>query len=138
MVVSGDLSQQIGSPVETGKLLFEVAPLQGFRVMMQVDDRDISFVQLGQAGELLLSGVPDRPLPVSIKRITPVATQHEGRNVFAVEASIDGKGGGNAAVPLRPGMEGVSKVTVGQRSLLWIWTRGFVDWLRLALWSWLP
>ena len=67
-----------------------------------------------------------------------MATQHDGRNVFAVEASIDGKGGGNAAVPLRPGMEGVSKVTVGQRSLLWIWTRGFVDWLRLALWSWLP
>ena len=140
VVVSGDLSQQIGSPVETGKLLFEVAPLQGFRVMMQVDDRDISFLQLGQAGELLLSGLPDRPLPVSIKRITPVATQHDGRNVFAVEASIDGAGAGagKVAVPLRPGMEGVSKVTVGQRSLLWIWTRGFVDWLRLALWSWLP
>ena len=140
VVVSGDLSQQIGSPVETGKLLFEVAPLKGFRVMMQVDDRDISFLQLRQAGELLLSGLPDRPLPISIQRITPVATQHDGRNVFAVEASIDSAkaGAGQLAVPLRPGMEGVSKVTVGERSLLWIWTRGFVDWLRLALWSWLP
>lgn len=138
VVVSGDLSQQIGSPVETGKLLFEVAPLQGFRVMMQVDDRDISLLQLGQAGELLLSGLPERPLPISIKRITPVATQHDGRNVFAVEASIDAAKAGTASVPLRPGMEGVAKVTVGQRSLLWIWTRGFVDWLRLALWSWLP
>lgn len=134
VVVSGDLSQQVGSPVETGKLLFEVAPLQGFRVMMQVDDRDIAYLQLGQRGELLLSGLPGRQLPVSVKRITPVATQHDGRNVFAVEASIDG----GSAAPLRPGMEGVSKVTVGERSLLWIWTRGFVDWLRLALWSWLP
>lgn len=134
LVVSGDLSQQIGSPVETGKLLFEVAPLQGFRVMLQVDDRDITFLQPGQKGELLLSGLPDRPLPISVKRITPVATQHDGRNLFAVEASVDA----GVAAPLRPGMEGIGKVTVGQRSLLWIWTHGFVDWLRLALWSWMP
>lgn len=134
VVVSGDLSQQIGSPVETGKLLFEVAPLQGYRVMLQVDDRDIATIQLGQRGELLLSGLPQRPMPVIVKRITPVATQHDGRNVFAVEAAIQG----GIEAGLRPGMEGVAKVVVGQRSLLWIWTHGFVDWLRLSLWSWLP
>jgi GAF domain-containing protein/biotin carboxyl carrier protein len=134
VVVSGDLSQQIGSPVETGRVLFEVAPLQGFRVMMQVDDRDIADLAPGQHGELVLSGLPDRKLPISVKRITPVATQHDGRNVFAVEASIEG----GRTASLRPGMEGVAKVAVGHSSLLWIWTHGFVDWLRIALWSWLP
>lgn len=134
IVVSGDLSQQIGSPVETGKLLFEVAPLQGFRVMMEVDDRDIARVAAGQAGELVLSGLPDRRIGVTVRRITPVATQKDGRNFFAVEASV----GEGAPAGLRPGMEGVSRVGVGDASLLWIWTRGFVDWVRLALWSWLP
>jgi RND family efflux transporter MFP subunit len=134
VVVSGDLSQQVGSPLQTGQTLFEVAPLQGFRVMMQVDDRDIAGLALGQHGELVLSGLPDRKLPLSVKRITPVSTQQDGHNVFAVEAAIDGP----AVAALRPGMQGIAKVVVGQRSLLWIWTHGLVDWLRLTLWAWTP
>lgn len=134
VVVSGDLSQQIGSPVETGRLLFEVAPLQGYRVMLEVDDRDIARLVTGQGGELVLSGMPDRRLDITVKRITPVATQRDGRNLFAVEATIEG----GAPPGLRPGMEGIGKVVVGERSLLWIWTHGFFDWLRLALWNWMP
>ena len=134
LVVSGDLSQLIGTPVEQGKLLFEVAPLEGFRVVLQVDDRDIARLALGQRGMLVLASLPDQNLPFTVRSITPVATQHDGRNVFRVEAQIDG---GNAA-HLRPGMEGIGKVTVGERSLLWIWTHGFVDWLRLAVWNWMP
>ena len=102
--------------------------------MLQVDDRDIAGLELGQRGELVLSGLPDRKLPISVKRITPVATQQDGRNVFAVEAAIDA----TAGAALRPGMQGIGKVAVGQRSLLWIWTHGFVDWLRLTLWNWSP
>lgn len=134
VVVSGDLSQQIGSPLQTGQTLFEVAPLQGFRVMMQVADRDIAGLAVGQRGELVLSGLPDRQLPIAVKRITPVSTQQDGQNVFAVEASIDS----TAVAALRPGMQGIAKVVVGERSLLWIWTHGGVDWLRLTLWSWSP
>jgi len=134
VVVSGDLSQQIGSPLQLGQPLFEVAPLEGFRVMLQVDDRDIASLVVGQRGELVLSGLPDRKLPISVKRITPVATQQDGRNVFAVEAAIDGA----SSTALRPGMQGIGKVAVGERSLLWIWTHGFVDWLRLTLWNWTP
>ncbi len=134
VVVSGDLSQQLGSPVETGKLLFEVAPLQGYRVMMQVDDREIAQLAIGQGGDVVLSGMPDRKLPITVKRITPVATQRDGQNLFTVEAVIDG----SSPVGLRPGMEGIGKVVVGERSLLWLWTHGFVDWLRLALWKWMP
>lgn len=133
VVVSGDLSQSIGTPVEQGKLLFEVAPLEGFRVVLQVDDRDIARLALGQRGELVLSGLPDQALPFAVSAITPVAAQIDGRNVFRVEARVDGK-----PPRLRPGMEGIGKVVVGQRSLLWIWTHGFFDWLRLALWNWMP
>lgn len=134
MVVSGDLSQQIGSPVETGRLLFEIAPLRRFRVMLQVDDRDIAGLATGQSGELVLSGLPDRHLPIRVERLTPVANQKDGRNFFAVEAAIEG---GDIAA-LRPGMEGIGKVVVGRHSVLWTWTHGFVDWLRLTVWSWSP
>ena len=39
---------------------------------------------------------------------------------------------------LRPGMEGVGKVLVGERPLLWIWAHPLLDWLRLGWWRWLP
>ena len=134
VVVSGDLSQSIGSPVEQGKLLFEVAPLAGYRVVLQVDDRDIARIATGQRGALVLSSLPDQILPFTVHTVTPVATQHDGRNVFRVEAQIDD----GRAARLRPGMEGIGKITVGERRLIWIWTHGFFDWLRLSLWNWLP
>ena len=133
IVVSGDLSQKLGIPVEQGKLLFEVAPLKGYRVVLQVDDRDIARVKLTQPGELVLSSQPDRALPFTVSAITPVATQVDGRNVFRVEALVDGQ-----TARLRPGMEGIGKIIVGRQSLLWIWTHRFFDWLRLAFWNWTP
>ncbi len=133
VVVSGDLSRAIGTPVEHGRTLFEVAPLDGFRVVLQVDDRDIARVATGQRGELVLSSLPDRALPFTVSAVTPVATQVDGRNVFRVEARVEG-----APERLRPGMEGVGKVLVGERNLLWIWTHRFVDWVRLTLWAWTP
>ncbi|MCC6640715.1 MAG: GAF domain-containing protein, partial [Deltaproteobacteria bacterium] len=38
VVVSGDLSQRLGAPVERGSVLFEVAPLDAWRVVLQVDE----------------------------------------------------------------------------------------------------
>ena len=130
---AGDLSPRLGTPVEQGKVLFEIAPLDAYRVILQVDERDISHLQPGQTGELALSGLPGQTLAFSVKHITPVTTAEDGRNHFRVEAQVD-----LASERLRPGMEGVGKVLVGERRLLWIWTHRFVDWLRLALWNWLP
>jgi RND family efflux transporter MFP subunit len=133
IVVSGDLSQQLGAPVETGKVLFEIAPLDGFRVVLRVDERDMRFVTEGQGGQLVLSGLAHRSFPVTVTRITPVANAQDGRNAFRVEAAVT-----DPAAPLRPGMEGVAKLVVDERSFVWIWTRSLVDWVRLSLWSWLP
>lgn len=115
VVVSGDLNQLLGTPVEQGKLLFLIAPLDAYRVVLQVDERDIASVQLDQTGELTLSGLPDRRLAFSVQQITPVASQEEGRNFFRVEAHLQ-----TLSERVQPGMEGVGKITVGQRKLIWI------------------
>jgi RND family efflux transporter MFP subunit len=132
LVVAGDLSQLLGSPVEQGKVLFEVAPLDAYRVILNVDERDIAEVQVGQRGELALSGMPYERLPFTVRNVTPISTAQDGRNFFRVEAQLD-----STAVRLRPGMEGVGKVEVGERKLLWVWTHSFTEWLQLALWRWL-
>jgi multidrug resistance efflux pump len=133
VVVSGDLSQLLGAPVEQGKVLFELAPLDAYRVILQVDERDIGYLELGQRGELALTGLLGEQLPFTVKAITSVSTAQEGRNFFRVEAELD-----RAPAGLRPGMEGVGKVAAGEQRLAWIWTRNFWNWLRLSLWAWLP
>ena len=132
IVVSGDLSQLLGSPVEQGKVLFEVAPLDAYRVVLHVDERDIAELALGQRGQIALAGMPYERLPFTVRQITPISTAQEGRNYFRVEARLD-----QATTRLRPGMEGVGKVEVGDRKLIWIWTHSLVEWLQLASWRWL-
>jgi len=133
IVVAGDLSQALRAPVERGQVLFEVAPLEAFRVILNVDERDIRDVRLEQRGSLLLSGSPHEPLEFRVAKITPVSAAEEGRNAFRVEAALQ-----EAPRHLRPGMEGVGKVAIGERRLLWIWTHDIVDWIRLQVWTWLP
>jgi multidrug resistance efflux pump len=133
VVMSGDLSQLLGSPVERGQVLFEMAPLNAFRVIAQVDERDINDVAVGQSSTLLLPSMPNETFPFVITKITPVSTAKEGRNYFRVEGNLI-----RASDRLRPGMEGVGKITVDRRKLIWIWTHEAIDWLRLLVWRWKP
>lgn len=133
IVVSGDLSQLLGAPLEQGKVLFELTPLDAYRVILKVDERDIGYVSAAQRGELALTGLSGQTLPFTVKTITSVSTPQDGRNFFRVEAALE-----QAPRTLRPGMEGVGKIVAGERRLVWIWTRNFVDWARISFWTWLP
>ena len=114
--------------------MWELAPLDAYRVILHVDERDIADVKVGEKGELVLSSMPGEPHALTVAKITPVSMPKEGRNVFRVEAQIDARGD----TRLRPGMEGVAKVDVDERRLISIWTRRLTDWVELKLWSWLP
>jgi multidrug resistance efflux pump len=133
VVVSGDLRQLIGSPVELGRLLFQIAPLDAYRIILQVEERDIAYLAVGQQGELTLSGILSQRMDFTVEQIMPVSTAQEGRNVFRVEARLL-----SPSERVRPGMEGIGKIIVGERNLLWIWTHRLVDWLVLSAWKWQP
>jgi multidrug resistance efflux pump len=133
IVVTGDLSQSLGSPVQRGDVLFEVAPLADYRVMLQVDERDVSHVKAGQPGDMVLNAIPQQQFPIKVEKVTPVSSPFEGRNYFLVEATLE-----QGSDRIRPGMEGWGKVSVGRRKVIRIWTGGLIDWLRLWFWSWRP
>lgn len=133
VVVSGDLSQSLGAPVDAGQVLFEVAPLESYRVMLRVDERDIGDVQVGQSGDLILTAMPHERIDFTVTKVTPVSVAEEGRNYFVAEGAL-----GQISETLRPGMEGFGKIHVGRRRLIWIWSHDLVDWVRLRSWTWLP
>jgi multidrug resistance efflux pump len=124
----------LGAPLERGQALFEIAPLDAYRVVLEVDEHRIGDVRAGQRGELVLSSNPGRHFPIVIEKITPVSTARDGRNHFRVEATLESDSG----LRLRPGMEGVAKVAVDERRLAAIWTGEMINWLRLKAWAWTP
>ena len=133
IVVNGDLSQRIDGAVEQGEVLFELAPLNAYRLILQVDEYRIADIRLGQKGTLVLPALLDRHFEFEVTKITPISSQKEGKNYFRVEARLL-----RPSDVLRPGMEGVGKVTIDRRKLVSVWTRDLVDWLRVSAWRWWP
>ena len=129
-IVKGDLSQQLGAPVEQGHVLFEIAPMDAWRVVLKVDERDIADLREGERGELVLAGLPGQRFAIKVNRIFPVAQPGEGHDSFRVEARLLGGGG-----RIEPGMEGVGKVSAGAHSLLWIGFHRLFNWFRYTAWT---
>ena len=68
----------------------------------------------------------------AVARITPLANPSNGRQVFEVEVALDDPG----AAALRPGMQGVARLRVGEQALALQWSRDVLAWLRLLAWRW--
>lgn len=129
LIVSDDISQQLGAPVTQGQVLFEIADSSDYRVALYVDERNVAYLQRQQSGTLSLKSLPGQTLPLTITRITPLSEIRNGRNLFRVDAEL-------AELPeaLRPGMTGRARVTIDRRALGWIWFHGLWNWVRLQLW----
>jgi multidrug efflux pump subunit AcrA (membrane-fusion protein) len=128
-VVKGDLKRQIGAPVKTGDVLFEVTPLESLRAELLVPEDLIFDIAIDQEGYLATVSYPSQRLKFIVERINPMAEVVGNRNVFKVRVLLL-----ETRSWMRPGMEGVAKVSIGKRRYVWIWTRRIVNWLRMKLW----
>jgi multidrug resistance efflux pump len=133
IVIKGDLAQNLGAPVHKGEVLMLLSPSDSFRLIVEVDEADIAAVHAGQPGQLALAARPEQALRFTTRRVVPLATAADGRNYFEVEAALEQR-----LPELRPGLSGVAKIEVGQRSLGWLLFHRAAAWLRLALWTVLP
>jgi hypothetical protein len=128
-LVAGDLKRQIGAPVKTGDILFEVTPLDALRTQILVSEDQILDIETGQSGHLATVSFPDQKIPFVVEHISPMAEVVNNRNVFKVRAQLQ-----DTPDWMRPGMEGVAKIEIGKRRYIWIWTRKLVNWVRLKVW----
>jgi multidrug efflux pump subunit AcrA (membrane-fusion protein) len=129
VVVKGDLKRQIGAPVQVGDVLFEVCPLESLRAQLMVPEDAIYDIKVGQEGYLATASYPGERIKFVVERINPVAEVVNQRNVFKVRVQLL-----ETHSWMRPGMEGIAKVSVGKRRYVWIWTRKIVNWIRMKLW----
>jgi multidrug resistance efflux pump len=128
-ITQGRLRDRIGSTVKLGDRLFEVAPLEAMNAVVRVDERDIALIAPGTVGWLATRANPAESHRFVVEQVVPLAEAKEGQNLFEVRGRLEAP-----ADWMRPGMEGIAKLEVGSRSLIWIGTRRVVEALRLWLW----
>lgn len=128
-IIAGDVKDRVGSTVQIGQSVFQIADLSDMVVTIKVDDRDISFIKEGMTGEFTTKADPAREFPFVVEKIVPLSQAKDGTNSFVIRAKLQ-----QAAAWFRPGMEGIAKFNTEKRSLAWIAGRRVVDQLRLWLW----
>jgi len=131
IIIDGDVGQLQGAPIIRGEVLMTVAPIEGFRVILNVDERDIAKVSIGQSGRLLLSASPHTPIEIQVDRITPMTQLIDGKNVYRVEATLE-----EHIAQLRPGLNGVAKLSSTPQPLFasaWQWLDQRI---RVLWWRW--
>jgi biotin carboxyl carrier protein len=135
VVIQGDLRQHLGAPVKRGDVMLTLAPGLDWRVIIEVDESDVGQVQRGQTADLRLAAMPGQAIALVVERVTPVARSTDNGVRYEVEARPTGLGAGLTG--LRPGLEGVAKISLPEQALAWRWGQRAWHWLRMSAWTWL-
>lgn len=130
VIMQGDWTQSLGAPVATGDVLFEIASAEQYRLVLEVDEHDIGYIEAKQLAQLRMAALPASVWEATLSDVLPVAVSEKGRSTFRIPATITGDAGA-----LRPGMEGIGKVDVGQRSMFWVYSHSLFDRLKYYAWK---
>ena len=114
VVVSGDLEDAEGMPLEVGQTLFEIAPLDQMVVEISIAEDDFAYVRAGMAATVRLDAYPLRKFKAKIERVHPRSELRDDANVFIAEVSLE-----HSAIELRPGMRGTARVQADRYPLGW-------------------
>jgi len=129
-LVVGDRPELLaGRFVAVGDPLFTIADSSGFSLELRVPDGVITDVAHGAAVRFASHARPEDPGRTTLAEVQPVATERDGKRVFVASAALP-----TDQPWLRPGMEGVAMVEVGDRPIWWIATHRVVDAARLNFW----
>ena len=114
IVVSGDLEKVEGAPVEMGKTLFEIAPLDDMLAEIGIPESEIQYVEEGMPVTIKLNAFPFKTWTGKIEKINP-GTEIAGEDtVFVAQVRLP-----NQEDQLRPGMQGSAKIKSSYSPIGW-------------------
>ncbi|MBC7817109.1 MAG: HlyD family efflux transporter periplasmic adaptor subunit [Planctomycetaceae bacterium] len=129
IVLSGSIDKLSSAPVETGHVLFEIAPLDQLRVEVAAPAADYRHIVVGDAVELRFDGRLSEPINGKLSRIRPRSEIRDSADVFVTEVELP-----NADDALRPGQRGSAIIFGPRYPLAWNLFHKAFDRVR----GWLP
>jgi len=125
-----DLKTKIDAPIKTGDELFQVGT-RHIRAELSIPEDQSAYIVVGKPGKLAATSFPGQKIGFVVERVEPMAVVSGGHNVFKVRVLINDE---DVKAWMKPGMEGIAKVEIGEAKYGWIWTHRLVNWLRMKLW----
>jgi hypothetical protein len=122
VVVAGDLRRSIGVPLESGQMLFEIAPLDRVLLEVEIPEREIGLVNEDSPVQLRVESARTGNVEATLSKIYPMAQLREEKSVFIAPIEID-----NSSRQYRPGMRGRATVFGPVRPWAWRHIRGVVE-----------
>jgi len=112
--------------VQSGTPICEIADVSSLSVEVEVEERDIGLVKVGQPITFTLAGAPGKVFRSRVEAISPVTSQTMGKNYFIARGAVD-----NSQGRFRPGLTGAAGVPAGKAPLVYVMFRRTIEWVRL-------
>ena len=118
VVVSGELTQVIGSPFKMGDALLEIAPLDAMTVEFEVPEYEICYAPVGATASIRFDAAIGEAIDAELSEVFPRAEIRDDSNVFIGRWDFP-------APPqwIRPGMRGNAVIYGPRRPVIWPWWR---------------
>jgi multidrug resistance efflux pump len=131
VVATPHIETLIGTKLDMGDTLAQVINSSHALVDVAVDESDVPLLEPGEAAAVKLESYPTRRFRGRLEIVSPTSTAQQEKRVFFARVDVP-----NPEGLIRPGMMGVSKVSVGWKPAGYVIFRGFAMWAWSKLWSW--
>ena len=126
VVLGPSIAQRVGEVVRLGAPLVTVAAGEGSRLELLVPERLVTDLATGAEVVFLTNADPESARSTTLGAVAPAVEVRDGAPVFVAEAPL--RAGDH---DLRPGMEGVARVSAGDRPVWWLMFRRAIDYAHL-------
>lgn len=131
IIVEGNKEKLVGTPFVKGDLLMKIASLNDMYANIKVLEEYIDEIKLDQKVEITLLTKPNETIDALITKVIPMANvDDQNGNIFILNASFNEE----QKIWIRPGMTGIAKITIEDRTVFWILTHKVSDFLHFNLW----
>ena len=127
IVVSGDLERFVGSPLETGQTLMEIAPLDRLSIEVEIPEMEIGYVSKDAPMRVRFAAAGGRSILANLASVSPAAEVRDDNNVFVGRMDLE-----HPDENLRPGMRGGATMYGPLRPF--VWRIGRTAWERVLWW----
>ena len=128
-VVTGDLRTRVGETMALGTPMFEIAKLDTWTLDLEMPQRSAADLKAGRVGSFAPNARPEETTSLQLTRIQPVAQPVAGKTVYIAEAEL-----ADVHSWMKPGMEGMARVSFGERPVWWVATHRLTDYFRTNFW----
>jgi RND family efflux transporter MFP subunit len=131
VVTTPHVENAVGRRLIQGDTLAEIIETTHVMVDVAVPEDDAILLKRGESASIKLESFPLRTLQGEVTVVSPEGHAESDHRVFVARVDLANKDG-----TIRPGMQGLGKVSVGWRPAGYVFFRGSAMWIWSKLWSW--